>query len=314
MPPDTYLKLSTSGNILHVQKGAHPPSDQSAPVAIYVRGYASQESPRADAQKAQFGNAPKQGGGALATYTWFRDGLLHMPTIAFDPRDQRKNFSCGQDITGLEEICPPNAFSNPLLLCGTSQGARMLLGWLAHRQKANTLPPIKAAVVESPMVSLSDLCDHWAHQNVDYGLQGIASYLMFKVLSRWFPSFDPKKDNLLEQLAKCSFPFPLLIAHLKDDPLVSDISMLELVSTLRAHRNDVYLCVMRNTEDTEHPVTHSRLSRALPLQTAAHALYKKYGLPYNTKLAHQGKSVLGRAKKNAEDKKSALWWHVEKIE
>ena len=172
---------------------------------------------------------------------------------------------------------------NPLesvLLFGLSRGASGALNFVARHKPNN----IKALVLESPFDTVMGIVN-------DKTTNEYARALAKAVLKCHIPFFkyDLNGIHALDVAAQVPCDLPILIMCSLEDTTVPATSTLRLYARLKATGHTNVHCVVLPRGQ------HSKLLQGPDgaiYQAAAHAFYKKYGLPHDPALADLGKDLL----------------------
>lgn len=217
---------------------------------------------------------------------YLKRNIFHGPSIAFIYQDDRRAFNFGQDLDQktLNTLYEKTG-NRELILYGLCRGALTILGWLENFENNNT---IKAVILESPALSLKDICLEVGKNSLNM-TQGRLLHFLFK---NYFPNYDSNNTSTLNALEKLHVTpeTPFFIGHIKGDNITTDEKVSLLVKTLRATRtNPIYFFVCDEALD------HGKLSRSQAYQQTVNAFLKKYDLPHDASLAEQGEESLLQA-------------------
>lgn len=218
---------------------------------------------------------------------YLKRNIFHGPSITFVYKDNRRAFNFGQKLDQqIFNTLYRSTNNRELVLYGLCRGATTLLGWLENYENNNS---IKALILESPALSLKDICQGIGKQYTNLSIQG---YLLNSLFSIYFPCYHSEEGSLLHNLSNLhlSDDTPIFIGHIQDDQITTNEKVSLLVSTLRTTRkNPVYFFVCTEKLD------HGKLSKSLAYQQTVNAFLKKYDLPHDAALAEQGSELLAHA-------------------
>lgn len=269
-------------------------------ITIHSRGFAQDDATcyKRSLNCFERVTVPTKGGGVLCAYTAIRDFYIHTACVTFDYPDQHEFANLAQklDHKCLDTIIKNIPADYKKVYFGTSRGATNVLKYELFNT-SNDHPC--AIILESPFISIKKII---SEQVADAGLSyiptaqylaelGSLAFIKFK-----FPNYKEEEDNLETYLSNIDPQVPILIAHLKHDPYVSDESMFNMVDELATQNHNIYLLVVR---DTTKKLGHGRLSRAIPFQRLTNAFLKKQEIPHNKMLAQEGEALLKIARNNA---------------
>lgn len=259
---------------------------------IASRGYAKSNVPAL----GDYLELTRDAGAVIEGHMLIKDNLVHnAPCVTFDYPDDPLYFNFGQhlDLSCLKAVWKhvTKKKNNPSIVAiGDCRGGKALLSF------ATTRPPeLKAMILMSPFVSDIDLINQIAKNHIKW--LPWSQHILFNFFKFYFPSFNPKQDNLIKKIHKIDPSLPIFIGHRKNDFLVSDASLKKLLALLRKTGNkDLYLLIV-----SDNNATHSRISPIPELQYAANAFLAAYGLPHDPQLAEKGQLLLEKAKIAAQN-------------
>ena len=184
---------------------------------------------------------------------------------------------------------------SPIVLAGTCLGAKAILELCCYEKKPN-LAPVKALILESPWLSLKDLCYNFSRwvpgmELIPYGYE-----MTYRLLKSYFPQYNQANDNLLDRIITHGpQDIPMFIAHLKSDKMIEDACMFNFVRTLLLRGNkNIYLLVIEDKKQI-----HGHLNDKPTFIAATNAFLAKNNLPHDPILAAKGTAYLQQAKQNA---------------
>jgi len=220
---------------------------------------------------------------------YLKKNIFHGPSITFVYKDNRRAFNFGQQLDQhIFDTLYKATENKNLILYGLCRGATTILGWLtAYDNNKN----IKAVILESPALSLKDICLGIGKQYTNLSLQG---WFLNLFLSIYFPLYEKEQESLIDNLDHLSLAqnVPIFIGHIKGDQITTDEKVMLLVKTLRRKcTNPIYFFICAE------PLDHGALSKSTTYQQVINAFLKKYNLPHNTLLAEQGLELLTDAEK-----------------
>jgi len=256
------------------------------------RGYAKSNVPTL----GDYLELTRDAGAVIEGHMLIKDNLIHdAPCITFDYPDDPLYFNFGQtlDVSCLQTVWNHiiHKKNNPSIIAiGDCRGGKALLNFATTRPAQ-----LKAMILMSPFISDKDLIDQIAKNHIKW--LPWSNRILFNFFRFYFPSFDPNQDDLIEKIHKIDPALPIFIGHRKNDFLVSNTSLKNLLQMLRKTGNkDLYLLIV-----SDDNATHSRISPIPDLQYAANAFLAAYELPHNPELAQKGQLLLEQAKVTAQN-------------
>ncbi len=227
-----------------------------------------------------------------------------IPCVTFDFPCYRKEFDHAQDLqrTSLEYMIN-KLDADQIIINSVCIGSTVVLRMLAESDQ-KLLTPIKAAVLQSPPISLKDISEQLARTYVSWvPYSGSMIYGLFKALH---PNINSYKDALISALEQSPpSSIPLLIAHIKGDNWVSDESIFNLVTTLKQKSKNVYLLVIER--DPDNLIRHGSLHKSKTFGNIVHAFLKACDLPHNADQAARGTESLEDAQQNVSASSIKEW-------
>ncbi len=261
-------------------------TNQNKTIFIFSRGYARTNKLGANGPDELL----QKGGCAIAGYVQIRDNIINeSPCITFDYPDSREHFNFGQkiDFACLETVYNHARKAYPdahIVLVGDCRGARCILNFAAS--KPNNL---KAIILMSPFTSGRELTDQVAKNYLAW-LPG-SSTILHNFFKLYFPSYDEKQDNLLDQIHKIPEDLPIFIGHRKGDTLVADEHVYRLIQKLtKTSHTRVHVLIINDAS-----ALHSRLTLSQEFQQGVNAFLKQYDLPHHSQLAIVGEKLVSSA-------------------
>ncbi|MDP3889165.1 MAG: alpha/beta fold hydrolase [bacterium] len=258
---------------LLVEKGLTiTPNDPT--IFILSRGYARTN------KYGTNNNFIQKGGCAMAAYMPIADNVInYAPCITFDYPDRRRCFNFAQktDFDCLKIIYDQTIQANPnaqIILMGDCRGTKTVLS-LAATQPDN----LKAMVLFSPFISTRELTQQIARNYLNW--MPHSSDFLYGLLKLYFPNYDETKDDIImNSLSNIKKDLPIFIAHRKNDLLIADSQIDNLVRYLRetGHTKVHFIAV----NDTSAP--HSKLTPNTKVQHAVNEFFYTYGFPYQKDL------------------------------
>lgn len=245
-----------------------------------------------------------RGFGLLQCYRYYADNFIHCPSFVFDYPLSLGIFKPGKTEAqqSLDTIylqitkCHANAKG---ILLGLSLGGYIALRWAAHNNPTN----IAAAIVECPLINPTNIVRDFMENKAPIvkHYPSIARSMAESLANR----FNLNHEILIEDIQKFPPSLPLLIVHLKDDPIVTDNAMQRLITALQKTGNPyIYFLVV---EDPSHELTHGNLNSSIVFQKTTNAFLARYQLPHNAQLAQEGISFLEKAQHNAQKNAIESW-------
>jgi hypothetical protein len=143
-------------------------------------------------------------------------------------------------------------------------------------------PTIKALVLESPFDSIAST----------------VSPIMHAFLPLVFMRYDEKGLHPRDVIAHIPKELPILITCIKDDHRVPYTSTVEVYRLLKesGHPN-VHILIFPSGNHGKFVLGNHRIE----YRNAAHAFYKKYGLPYNKKAAKRGQRLFATTQPDPQE-------------
>ncbi|MEX0849370.1 MAG: hypothetical protein WD055_04015 [Candidatus Dependentiae bacterium] len=268
-------------------------------VFVYSRGYAGAERPekprRNGKEKKKRGLCaiPKRGGGVVVGSQWLKNSIINGQCVMFDYPDTRSYFDFGlkNDQNCLDTMY--NALvqrTENIVFFGNCRGSKALLNFLSRSQPEH----VRAVVLDAPFL---DLVQFTQEIGKTYAKRiPFSKDIAYKIITYWHPSYHESDDLSLNDLKQIPTQTPIFIGHLYHDALVSDELIKQMVTTLRDSGHAVYLLVI-----DDHTKSHSRLYQTEPFVKAVNAFFKKYNLPHDAILAHEGRFLLANATYNTKN-------------
>jgi len=267
---------------ISIQKGLQlAPEDTE--VVLYSRGYANATRP------GKNDNFIQRGGCAMAAYRQSRDHILNSaaPCVVFDYPDRRRVFSFGQksETDCLRTIyraireCSPHA---NVTLVGNCRGAKTALDMCADRPER-----VKAVLLMSPFMSAKDM----THSIANHHLKKLprSPDVLYNFFKLWFPNYKEEEDKIIFARLQAIDPqLPILIGHRKNDALIPDYQMEDLINHIKAGGNQQVQ--LFSFEDTTF--SHDRAHEVPAFQWAANAFLKRCGAASDERLAWRGEHLM----------------------
>lgn len=292
----SYLMVPRDAEILYwkVSLGVDALKQQE-PVFVYSRGYAGAEKPEQSKNKQKqrgLCSIPKRGGGVVVGAQWLKGKIINGPCVIFDYPDTRSYFDFGltNDQRSLE--CIYQAISpktDKVIFFGNCRGSKALLTYLSRSQPEN----VAAVILDAPFLDLKQFTKE-IEKNYAKRLP-FADKIARKIITTWYPHYKAQFDLHINELKHIPKHIPIFIGHLKDDCLVANTMIQNMVKTLRDSGHTVYLLVI-----DDKTKSHSRLYQTVPFQQTVNAFLKAYNLPHDDLLAQAGKELLQQSHYNAQ--------------
>lgn len=293
---DSYLMVPRDAEILYWQVSLGVDALQAdEPVFVYSRGYAGAEKPEHSKSKPKqrgLCSIPKRGGGVVVGAQWLKNKVINGPCVIFDYPDTRSYFDFGltNDQRSLE--CIYQAVSQKtdrIVFFGNCRGSKALLTYLSRSQPDK----VAAVILDAPFLDLKQFTKE-IEKNYAKRLP-FADKIARKIITSWYPNYKAQFDLQINELKRIPQHIPIFIGHLKNDALVSNIMIQNMVKILRDSGHTVYLLVI-----DDKTKSHSRLYQTAPFTQAVNAFLKAYDLPHDKDLAEAGKDLLNQAHYNVE--------------
>jgi hypothetical protein len=271
---------------------------------VVVRGYAGAAEPAKPGSPENKGMCavPRNGGGVVTAYQWFKHGVIHDTAIAWDYPDTRFSFDFGGENDRMcldylhEQLC--DAGTQPVFLANC-RGSKSVLNFLAKSRPHN----VAAVVLDAPFMDLENFTDAIGKS---YGrFIPFSNRIAYNVITGWHSSYNPANDIAMADLRNIPQEIPIFIAHLKNDCLVADDMIRAMVKELADSGHTVYLLVIDDPTKS-----HSRLYQTEPFKLAVNAFFKRYNIPHNEELAHKGRFLLNYAAYNVKRPDNWYIYHV----
>jgi len=191
----------------------------------------------------------------------------------FNPRET----SLGQDneIEALVAACAKYS-NHEKILIGVSRGASTIINSLGLHK----IPDVKAAILESPFDHVQSVASNFIPKLFRFlpGIRSIAHWGTFFVC-RKYKRNGVQSINVVDDIPK---DLPILFICSQTDKLIPCESTKRLYAKLReAGHENVHILVLEQGR-------HANLLREELYSWVVHAFYKKYDLPHNEQLAHEG--------------------------
>ncbi len=205
----------------------------------------------------------------------------------------KANLGQALDIKALQDTYNQHRTFYPehdIVLYGDSRGAATIFSFIAHHKPAN----VKAAVLDGVFDELQHAIKHFLYTdktaNEEKRLYDTAKFTLGSY----------KEDGICPRMSAeiISDDVPLLIVISLKDGLIWPQCTFYLYNRLRERgHKKVHLLVLKHAF---HPGYMVNTDDKKIYESAVHAFYKKYGVPYNSALAAQGEKYFALTQPTAE--------------
>ena len=262
-------------------------------IFMYSRGNSDRTTPTLDNIIGSNGT-PRIGGGLLEAYKYIKEKIINGTCVTFDYPDTRGTLSFGQEN---EKECLKLVYdevlkNNPEKRINYVAFCRG--GSLGFDLASDNPKNLGTLTLESPLISFN-AATHFIGTSYLFSVPGAGS-LVYNVFRYIFPAYKPERDNLLERIDKIPKDLPILIGHLRNDAVVSDQIIHQVLQKLKEHKH-VYLLVVN---DKTKKLFHGQLNSTKPFSQTANAFYATYQSTHDQELAQEGKPLLEIARLNAQ--------------
>lgn len=246
---------------------AIPSGYKNKTIFIYVSGYAGPFS------TARYKYA---GSGAYSAYMCFEQGIMHdAPCISFDaPVNYPSSFNLGQklDQDCLDAVYQETVRLNPeahIVLVGLCRGATTILNYLTNPSNKRNFEPIKAVILESPILSLEALINQVTQTQVPKDLGLVLPYLLQATL----PNYEWNQPTIIQHASAFPDHIPILMSGLVHDTIASYQDICAIIQSLKdAQKNiDFFAC-------DAPEIKHANLVIVKDYQEKVHTFLRNHGL------------------------------------
>lgn len=226
------------------------PTGITGTICIFVSGYSGKFS----------GSLFKyKGSGAYAVFRHLRKGFMTDATwISFDgPVSYRKTFNFGQELdqSCLHEIYTQTVQSNPeakIVLVGLCKGATTILNYLNNPAYTGSFGNVKAAILESPLISFETCTKKIAHTKVPKPLGRLLPGF-FKVA---FPNYVWNQSTIYDDASNFPTHIRTLIGCSHHDPVAPYEDAHKIAASLQQYNVPVELF-----EHHDKSIKHGHLAK-----------------------------------------------------